>query len=204
MPITKELCRLQHGGFPMGGEPDISIDLVDTLMQAVEPPIDLLQTNPDGWWSLEAHRLPEGPAPDLVATQRLRAALRELFEARIDHRRAAPGALEDLNAFAGSVPTTPRLVVTDSGAHVATRWHSEYGGNPRLAGIARNAIALLGDPHRRDQLRRCANPGCSMLFVAENRRRVWCTPNICGNRARVARHHRRHRNDSTEHQEDEP
>ncbi|MFC9257709.1 CGNR zinc finger domain-containing protein [Amycolatopsis thailandensis] len=27
-----------------------------------------------------------------------------------------------------------------------------------------------------------------MLFVAANSRRVWCTPSLCGNRVRVARH----------------
>jgi predicted RNA-binding Zn ribbon-like protein len=40
-------------------------------------------------------------------------------------------------------------------------------------------------------LRRCANPTCSMLFVAPNARRIWCTANICGNRTRVARHYER-------------
>ncbi|WP_139810547.1 CGNR zinc finger domain-containing protein, partial [Mycobacterium avium] len=38
---------------------------------------------------------------------------------------------------------------------------------------------------------RCANPDCSMLFLATNPRRSWCTANICGNRARVARHYHR-------------
>ncbi|SDP87791.1 CGNR zinc finger domain-containing protein [Lentzea jiangxiensis] len=30
-----------------------------------------------------------------------------------------------------------------------------------------------------------------MLFLAENKRRVWCAANVCGNRARVARHYSR-------------
>nr|WP_272925044.1 CGNR zinc finger domain-containing protein [Streptomyces sp. SID8377] len=42
-------------------------------------------------------------------------------------------------------------------------------------------------------MRRCANPECSMLFLAGNSRRKWCTGNICGNRTRVARHCRRSR-----------
>jgi predicted RNA-binding Zn ribbon-like protein len=40
-------------------------------------------------------------------------------------------------------------------------------------------------------LRRCANPACSMIFIALNPRRSWCAPGVCGNRVRVARHHRR-------------
>ncbi|WET83153.1 CGNR zinc finger domain-containing protein [Amycolatopsis sp. QT-25] len=38
------------------------------------------------------------------------------------------------------------------------------------------------------QLRRCGAQDCSMLFVAANSRRVRCTPSLCGNRVRVARH----------------
>jgi predicted RNA-binding Zn ribbon-like protein len=79
--------------------------------------------------------------------------------------------------------------------HIATRWHPEHGGNPNLAAIAREGIALLADPRRSSQLRRCANPTCSMVFIAENSRRMWCAPNVCGNRARVARHYQRQRND---------
>jgi CGNR zinc finger len=41
------------------------------------------------------------------------------------------------------------------------------------------------------RLRRCANPACSMIFIAVNPRRSWCTPGVCGNRARVARHYQR-------------
>ncbi|MFI5895409.1 CGNR zinc finger domain-containing protein [Actinoplanes sp. NPDC051513] len=63
----------------------------------------------------------------------------------------------------------------------------------RLAAVAGEAIALLADPERLELLRRCANPACSMVFLAENKRRRWCAPNVCGNRVRVARHHERHR-----------
>ncbi|WP_254697369.1 CGNR zinc finger domain-containing protein [Mycobacterium avium] len=73
----------------------------------------------------------------------------------------------------------------------SVRWHVEYGGNPALAATATDAITVLTDPRYRDQLRRCANPDCSMLFLATNPRRSWCTANICGNRARVARHYHR-------------
>ncbi len=73
------------------------------------------------------------------------------------------------------------------------RWHTEHGGNAGLAAIARETIDLLADPQRLQRLRRCANPACSMLFIAETKRRQWCTGNICGNRTRVARHYERTR-----------
>ncbi|MEV6296775.1 CGNR zinc finger domain-containing protein [Streptomyces sp. NPDC051896] len=82
--------------------------------------------------------------------------------------------------------------------HAETRWHLETGGNAPLAAVARDAVALVTDPERLKRLRRCANPDCSMLFLAETKRRLWCTANICGNRARVARHYQRSRSSDGE------
>ncbi len=101
--------------------------------------------------------------------------------------------IEDINAAGASVPLTPRLAVVDNQLNCRTRWHTEYGGDAALAAIAADAIALITDPKKRQTLRRCANPNCSMLFLATNKRRMWCTANICGNRARVARHYERTR-----------
>ncbi|GAB3396362.1 hypothetical protein GCM10027568_30310 [Humibacter soli] len=192
MSVTLALDDVQRAGFPMGGEPSVALDLVDTLMQAVTPAVDLLEGRETAWWELQAGRLPEGPAPNSVPTRRLRMVLREAFEARIDQRSPDAATVEELNRFADAAPSSPRLVIDGDAVRVQTRWHREYGGDPRLAAVAREGIGLLADPVRANQLRRCANPECSMLFLAGNVRRVWCTPNICGNRARVARHHRRH------------
>jgi predicted RNA-binding Zn ribbon-like protein len=195
MSITAALQRAQDAGFPMGGEPSVAIDLVDTLMRAVTPAVDLLEGKETTWWELQAGRVPHGPAPESMPTRRLRAALREALEARIDDGVPDPATVEELNAFADSVPSSPRLVVAGGDLRVDTRWHREHGGDPRLAAVARDGIALLADPERSAQLRRCASPTCSMLFLAENNRRIWCTPNICGNRTRVARHQQRHHAD---------
>jgi predicted RNA-binding Zn ribbon-like protein len=41
-------------------------------------------------------------------------------------------------------------------------------------------------------LRACHAPGCVLYFVKDHPRREWCST-ACGNRARAARHYRRHR-----------
>ncbi len=181
---------MQAAGFVVGGEPLVALDLADTLMTVTDPWTDLLADpiRADAWWRLESPRLPPGPTPDVAATRRLRAALRELFDARLAGRAPAGTAIEDVNAAASAVPTSPRLAADGA---VETRWHTEYGGNPALAAIAREAIELLGDTDRAGRLRRCANPNCSMVFLAERRSRQWCASNVCGNRVRVARHHER-------------
>lgn len=179
----------------MGGEPLVALDLADTLMLAAETPVDLLDSTDQAaaWWRLQARRLPDGPVPDPVAARRLRAAIRDLLDAHLDAREPLPTSLEDVNAAAAAVPTSTRLVGDGDGVHSETRWHTEHGGNARLAAIAREAIALMSAPERLERLRRCANPGCSMLFLAENKRRQWCSANVCGNRARVARHYEKNR-----------
>lgn len=195
MSVSVTLGDMQGAGFPMGGEPSVAVDFVDTVMLAVDPAVDLLADRSDQWWRLQADRLPGGDDPSPVVVRRLRSAIREVFEARIVGRAPSPSAVEDLNSFAASVPSSPRLEVGPEGFHAQTRWHSEHGGNAKLAAIAREAVLLLADSAHAAQLRRCASSECSMIFLAENSRRVWCTANICGNRARVARHQRRQRHD---------
>ncbi|MFF3951238.1 CGNR zinc finger domain-containing protein [Streptomyces sp. NPDC001902] len=195
MSVRVGLEELQAAGFPMGGEPLVALDLADTVKTAREPAEDLIGTPAAAaaWWGIQARRLPPGPAPDPVATRRLRAAVREAFDAHLEGRPVDPAAVEDINAAASSAPVSPRLVVTGEGLRETARRHTEYGGNAALAVIAAEAVALLGSPDRLRLLRRCANPECSMLFLAGNRRRKWCASNVCGNRTRVARHYERNR-----------
>jgi predicted RNA-binding Zn ribbon-like protein len=61
-----------------------------------------------------------------------------------------------------------------------------------LQQLAADAVAVLTGPQA-GRLRRCANPDCVLQFIASNPRRRWCSSALCGNRARVARHYRRHR-----------
>ena len=195
MSMSLSLEEVQAAGFPMGGEPLVALDLADAVMTVGDPPVDLIDTPSAqaAWWKLQARRLPPGPPPDPTSVRRLRSAVREAFDAHLEGRTASPTALEDINATAAAVPTSPRLTATDCGLREETRWHTEHGGNAALAAVAGEAVALLGDPGRLKRLRRCGNPDCSMLFLAENPRRKWCTGNICGNRIRVARHYGRTR-----------
>ncbi|MFF1926514.1 CGNR zinc finger domain-containing protein [Streptomyces sp. NPDC058221] len=59
------------------------------------------------------------------------------------------------------------------------------------AALARAVIGFLSGPDR-TALRACRAPRCVRYFVKEHPRQEWCKPS-CGNRARVARHHERHR-----------
>jgi len=180
--------------FAVMGEPIVAVDLVNTVAVPGSPAAgDLLPTDRDAeaWWWIEKARVPSGDLPDLRALHRLRTALRATIEALVDRRPVPQAAVSELNFFMQSAPVSPRLAMTGTGLRMETQWHGEYGGNPRLAFIATQAAEFLSDPSKVSRLRRCANPACSMIFIAVNPRRSWCAPAICGNRVRVARHYRR-------------
>ena len=118
-----------EAGFPMGGEPLAALDLVDTLMTAVQPPRDVIEDREmaERWWALEAGRLPDAPRPEDAAALRLRAALRDLFDSHLEEREPQAASVADVNAFAASVPTSAQLAVTPTGPEAAVRWHTEHG-----------------------------------------------------------------------------
>jgi predicted RNA-binding Zn ribbon-like protein len=43
-------------------------------------------------------------------------------------------------------------------------------------------------------IKKCQNPGCVLFFydTTKNHARRWCSMSVCGNRIKVAAHHRRH------------
>lgn len=191
MTTTPTVDDMLAAGFAMGGERLVALDLVDTALLAVDPPVDLIETPAQlaTWWELQEIRLPAGPLPDATATRRLRTAIRDVLDSHLAGRTPLATSIEDLNAAAAAAPASLRMVLSGDGLHAETRWHTEYGGNAALAAIARETIELMADPERLDSLRRCANPNCSMLFLAEHKRRQWCIGSRCGNRSRVARHY---------------
>jgi predicted RNA-binding Zn ribbon-like protein len=192
-PRPPTLAAAQAAGFVVGGEP-LAIDLADTLMLVTSPPTDLLTDEAQArqFWDLQRDRLPAGSsAPNLASTRRLRAAIRALLDARLVNHAPPLDAVEIVNAVAAAAPGSPHLAAGGENLAASWRWHADDPQALALAAAARSVIEVLTSNTGR--LRRCANPACSMLFLAESTRRQWCTPNVCGNRARVARHYRRQR-----------
>ena len=180
--------------FAVIGGPVVAVDLINTAAAPGSPTADDLLATDRGaqaWWRIEAARVPDGDLPDLRGLRRLRSALRDMIEALVDDRPVPTASVSELNFFMQTAPASTRLAMTAEGLRAETHWHREFGGNPRLAFIAMQAAAFLSDPSQVRRLRRCANPTCSMIFIAVNPRRSWCAPGVCGNRVRVARHHRR-------------
>ncbi|WP_079001504.1 CGNR zinc finger domain-containing protein [Streptomyces sp. AS58] len=139
-------------------------------------------------------------AVTLAAVRDLRVAVRALF-ARAVHPAApssadagrlppAAEALARLNSAAARTPSVP-VLTWDDGAEPRARRQPVGREEELVAVLAQAVIAFLAGPDR-PRLRACHAPRCVRYFLKEHPRQEWCEPS-CGNRARVARHHERHR-----------
>lgn len=139
----------------------------------------------------------------LDAVRALRRAVRALFARAVrpgepspaDARRLLPPAeaVARLDASAARVPVSPRLTWPDA-AEPQVTYEPAAAADPvdlLTAALARAAMAFLASEDRA-RLRACHAPRCVRYFLKEHPRQEWCKPS-CGNRARVARHHDRHR-----------
>jgi predicted RNA-binding Zn ribbon-like protein len=127
------------------------------------------------------------PGSSLDDVRELRDALRRLAaEATSDDRTDAPStqdlaqAVETLNRACADSPTWSQLTWPST--------RTTHGSE--LSKIAEEAVDLFSGRDR-DRLRPCGGPGCVLYFVRTHPRQEWCSAG-CGNRARVARHYRRH------------
>jgi predicted RNA-binding Zn ribbon-like protein len=177
---------VRSAGLKLVGEP-LAIDLANTEKLAVDPPLELLPDEKANrvFWHLQSSRV-QIPAqlPSLDRTRSLRSAIRSLLESRLAGDDAAAWAVTTVNEYAAAAPIAPQL---------GAAWSSKVNGaaldgaTALLGEVARSAIEVLTGPDA-NRLHRCAADDCSMLFVATNSKRQWCTAAGCGNRQRVARH----------------
>lgn len=139
-------------------------------------------------------------AAQLTAVRALRAAVRALFARAVHPDEPSPAdaarlmplpeAVRHLNEAAARTPTMPALDWPEGAVPVVHRRPVD-AGDDLTAALAHAVIAFLASPDR-DRLRACHAPRCVRYFLKEHPRQEWCEPS-CGNRARVARHHQRHK-----------
>jgi len=124
----------------------------------------------------------ECSARELAAARRVARAVESGALSAARSRRPPDDAVRLLNRAAALPPLTPRLdPMTRDFA-----WHKPTIG-AAMSEVARDALAMLGDPEQRRRVRTCANPDCERLFYDDSRpgRRRWCSPERCGDQARA-------------------
>ncbi len=194
MPAIERFGPTRRGGplFRWLGEP-LAIDLANTVMVVREgEAVDLLRGPADlgRWLAAEGDRVTGfavDAEKDLAAVRELRDGVRELLAAGATGERPPAAAVEVVNEACAASPIAPRLAVDRDGtARVEV---AQGGGIAGLrAAIARSAVELLAETPS-GELRVCRAPSCGMFYLGARR---WCC-SACGNRARAARHYRRHR-----------
>jgi predicted RNA-binding Zn ribbon-like protein len=127
----------------------------------------------------------------------VRRALRELLDARVERRPADPAALRAVNR-ALRTHYVYELVPAPDGVSLDHR----HEGDPidgALARLAESIARELTQPES-ERLRVCANEECRWVFhdASPAGRRKWCDMGTCGNRAKVARHRARKREQQAE------
>ncbi|WP_200824872.1 CGNR zinc finger domain-containing protein [Nonomuraea solani] len=175
------------------GEP-LALDLVNTRSGSG---FDALDGADDfqAWLTGQSHRLtvPEEPLKpsDLSALRALRAHVEATLAAIREAAPPPPEALKALNKALRGAPPYPYLEARGAVLTTGTR----RAGPPvtvLLTELAEAAMALLTDPNV-GKIRSCEAPDCRMLFLPAHPRRRWCSPDLCGNRVRVARYYQRHK-----------
>ncbi|MFJ2647339.1 CGNR zinc finger domain-containing protein [Streptomyces sp. NPDC087420] len=146
----------------------------------------------------EAGAASDSGRPPVERFRELRDALRRLAAvATGDTRPAAASPVPDLapavaavNRACAYAPTWSQLAWNED-EPPARADGSSYSPEARaLSRIAEESVQLFTGPDVAE-LRACHAPGCVRYFVRAHPRREWCSAG-CGNRARVARHYRRH------------
>jgi predicted RNA-binding Zn ribbon-like protein len=210
--VREDVLHFADGGWAelVGNDP--ALDLVNTVAWRPDPArhVDRLGDVPDLVRWAEFAGILDGPTARRLSREAAEPAeaVRTLEQVRRLrerlHRVVLPLARnehpdpEDVNALHSLLlPALQRVEVVST---MPTTWSSQV---PTLADLpdqlAVRAWRLLqrGDA---DRLRQCGDDACGWLFIDRSRSgtRVWCSSADCGNRTRVRRHYRRHRDTSAE------
>ncbi|MET0132460.1 MAG: ABATE domain-containing protein [Kibdelosporangium sp.] len=181
---------------PLLGEP-LPVELMNTIWADRDGVHDSVA----GAAELTAWLRAAGHAADVPVSlvdkyRQLRDALRYLAAtATADDRGSAvrtgdlASAVATVNECTSSAPAWSELSWPDGGPPVSAVRSAGDEATTVLAAIAERAVQLF--TAEAGQLRACHGPGCVLYFVRNHPRREWCSAG-CGNRARVARHYRRH------------
>lgn len=181
----------------------LALDLMNTHLFVDEMWVDLLDDpgQRTRWLAAEAERLGIG-ATDVAACtdegaaelKAVRAHIAAAIECARSGREPSAQSLAGLNDTLRAAPAVPQ-VRWDGTAVAASEERPGSLGSQLAARFAEAAAELLAGPAIR-KVRRCEGPACAIRFLPRNPNRRWCSPSVCGNRARVARYYLRHKDDS--------
>jgi predicted RNA-binding Zn ribbon-like protein len=186
------------------------LDFINTRIARNGQPVDLLDTFSDlVTWLVQARLLDREEAKKaerkwggriegmrtLDQAREFRATLREMIERIAADKPVTHAALEAINGRLRYRIGYPQ-VTRHSGKFEHAFQSKSQEANQLLGLIAESASNLLCTCEF-SLIKKCQNPVCVLFFydTTKNHARHWCSMSVCGNRIKVAAHHRRHRRD---------
>lgn len=186
--------------FPLLGEP-LALDFANTRLLRRRRVVELLP-DPEAlaeWVAAHQDQVPAAlrrPDPaSWAAVIRLRGSIKSCIQARRAGCPLSERAVGMLNRAAAAAPVYDELRQAPDGLLSRVSLRSGRAAQQLAAILAESTISLLCDS-RSLAIRECDGDDCDLLFLPAGARRRWCSPGLCGNRARVARHYWRHRSPS--------
>ncbi|MCM2581532.1 MULTISPECIES: CGNR zinc finger domain-containing protein [Bacillus] len=173
---------------------NLSVDLVNTEIVSYDKRHELIQSEKDlmTWFEIMGETAPflssltlQEVRGQLQRIHQFRAELRKHFECIAEGSEPSPAFISFLQDQITAAPFSYQII-DDKLARIPN-------GKPDdsiLSLIAYDALWLI---HTKEiqQLKRCANEKCILLFLDKTGRRKWCSMKICGNRHKVSRHQKK-------------
>lgn len=191
--VTRVTARIRELRFDAGS---LALNLIATLGRRPVVPVERL----DGvdrlrsWCAGVGFELRKADATleTVESLHALREAAYDVTVAVLHDRRPRRPSVDLVNQRAQAPTPAHRLRLSASGVVLDER-SAELSADVLLSLVARDLIALVGDPVRRSRLRECDSETCRMIYLSSGngRPRRWCSMQRCGNTAKAARH--RHR-----------
>ncbi len=177
--------------------PDLCLQFANTrYWRGQESPTETLNSPEDlaVWLAGNVSREARPPARrDFERAIEVRETIYRVFDATARGKSPSAADLDALNALLASAPMRAALKRERGGF----TWDIDLRGSTALAQLA-PILWSAGDlltGGRLDKVKRCANPECGWLFFDDSRagKRLWCSMQACGNRAKARRHYHRSR-----------
>lgn len=173
---------------------NIAIDFVNTQMIMRGELVDLLEEKTSILdWGREANYLVEDQISedDFFTVKNLRSALHELLIAKIERNSVSEQAINCVNHHLSLYSPHEFLYIDMSNDEFHITANSDANClSALMATLAHEGAKLLASKQA-VHVKRCSNPNCVLLFLdtSRTRKRRWCSMEICGNRAKVAKHY---------------
>ncbi|PJZ01742.1 RNA-binding protein [Bacillus vallismortis] len=181
---------------------NLSLDLVNTEIISYDKRHDFIQsaTHLMEWFdqmgvtapflhSFTLQQVQEHGSLVLQRIHQFRAELRKHFERIAEGSEPSQAFISFLQDQIAAAPFSYQLI-----EEKLARIPNGTLDHSILSLIAYDALSLI---HTKEiqQLKRCANEKCILLFLDKTGRRKWCSMKICGNRQKVSRHQKKINNE---------